>query len=285
MTSRGFLAVDVETANTDRSSICSIAVVEWHNGLMTTKLDTLVDPQDVFSSLHVDFHGIHEDEVRDAPTWDRLSEALHGLLSDRVVVSHTLFDRQALQQASARWQVDVPRCTWLDSLAVARSAWPGLANHKLPTVCESLSYPLQYRHNALEDATAAGQVFLAATNELGFDGDRLLDALAVAGNAVSVTHRAAAASTARQRDGIPDAPLVGEVVVFAGELSLGPLVTCDLAAASGCSVAVDVSRRTTMLVEGRPKGHGKTRKQRRAAELSVAVLAETDFMDLLGLLR
>lgn len=256
---------------------------------MRSKWDTLVDPQDAFLSQHVDLHGIDEAAVRGAPTWDRVSDELRGLLLDRVVVSHRLFDRTALLRASARWQVDLPvdrHTTWLDSWALARSAWPQLANHRLRSVCEFLSYPLRYHHDARDDAKAAGHVLFAAMNALGFDNERLLDALAVTRtDAVPATHRASVSSTSPNRDGVPDAPLAGEVVVFAGELSLGPSVTGDLAAAAGCSVSDNVSRLTTMLVEGRPKGHRETRKQRRAREVSADVRSEREFMDLLGLLR
>lgn len=287
---RRLVAVDVETANTDPSSICAIAVVEFQDGRIRSKWDTFVDPQDAFLSQHVDLHGIDEAAVRGAPTWDRVSDKLRGLLHDRVVVSHRLFDRTALLRASARWQVDLPvdrhTCSWLDSWAMARSAWPQLANHRLQSVCEFLSYPLRWHHDARDDAKAAGHVLLAAMNALGFDNDRLLDALAVTRTgALPVTHRASVSSTSPKRDGVPDGPLAGEVVVFAGELSLGPFVTADLAEAAGCSVANNVSELTTMLVEGRPKGHGETRKQRRAREVSADVRSEREFMDLLGLLR
>ena len=286
----GFVAVDVETANTDHSSICAVAVAHFQSGHINSEWDTLVDPRTVFSPLHVGYHGIDEARVLGAPTWEGVVDELRGLLLNRVVVSHTAFDRTALLRASARWQVDLPvdrpACTWLDSCRMARSAWPELLNHRLPTVCEFLSYRLRHHHDARDDARAAGHVLLAAMNALGFDRDRLLDALAVARqDAVSVTHRDSAESTSCKRDGVPDAPLAGEAVVLAGELSLGSSVTSDLAAAAGCSVANDVSGRTTMLVEGRSNGHGETRKQHRARELSADVRSEPEFMNLLGLLR
>lgn len=224
------------------------------------------------------------------PTLDRVSDELRGLLLDRVVVSHRTFDRTALLRASARWQFDLPvdsrACTWLDSWAMARSAWPQLADHRLQSVCEFLSYRLRYHHDARDDAEAAGHVLLAAMKVLGFDRDRLLDALAVArSDAVPVTHPASGATPSRKRDGVADAPLAGESVVFAGELCLGPHVTADLAAAAGCSVANDVSGRTTIFVEGRPKDPGETQRQRRPRQVSADVLSEPEFMDLLGLLR
>ena len=277
----GFVAVDVETANPDRSSICSIGVVDFKDG---SEWKTLVDPQDWFLTHHVDIHRIDEAAVRGAPTWDHVSDTVRGLLLDRVVVSHTSFDRVALSRASERWQVDLAACTWLDSEAMARGAWPQRTlpgGFKLQNLCEFLSYELVEHHDALADARAAGHVLLRAMAELGIDHERLFGALAVARNqAVSASCRTSASP---KREGSLDAPLAGEVVVFAGKLSLGPSVRADLAAAAGCDVAADVSGKTTILVQGRMEDHRKTRSQRRADEVGADVLSEMEFMDLLGL--
>ena len=178
ISSNAFVAVDVETANTNPSSICSIGIVDFHNGIVKSEYSTLVNPEDVFSAQHVDIHGIDEAAVRDAPTWGRMSSRICGLLSGRVIVSHTPFDRVALTQTSARWQVVLPTCTWLDSAVLARRAWPELARsgYGLHEVCEFLSYDLKH-HDALADARAAGKVLLAAMEALGISTRRLFDAL------------------------------------------------------------------------------------------------------------
>ena len=296
ISSNAFVAVDVETANTDPSSICSIGIVDFHNGIVKSEYSTLVNPEDVFSAQHVDIHGIDEAAVRDAPTWGRMSSRICGLLSGRVIVSHTPFDRVALTQTSARWQVVLPTCTWLDSAVLARRAWPELARsgYGLHEVCEFLSYDLKH-HDALADARAAGKVLLAAMEALGISTRRLFDALTVVGRPLTtVADCASGASTTVKRDGVSDGPLAGEVVVFAGALSFVHSLAADLAAAAGCSVADTVSGKTTLLVAGEPDvrrlaRHGKSAKHRKAERLiaegvPIQILSEMDFMELLGFL-
>ena len=294
--SNAFVAVDVETANTDPSTICSIGIVDFHNGIVRTEYSTLVNPKDVFSAQHVGIHGIDAAAVRDAPTWGRLTNRIHSLLSGRVIVSHTPFDRVALSQASARWQVVLPACTWLDSAILARRAWPQLARsgYGLHDVCEFLSYDFAH-HNALADAKAAGKVLLAALEVLGISTGRLFDALTVVRKPLTpVAGSASGVSTTVKRDGVSDGPLAGEVVVFTGALSFVHSLAADLAAAAGCSVAATVGGQTTLLVAGEPDvrrlgRHGKSAKHRKAERLiaegvPIQILSEMKFMELLGFL-
>ena len=164
-----FVAVDVETANTNPSSICSIGIVDFHNGIVKSEYSTLVNPEDVFSAQHVGIHGIDEAAVRDAPTWGRMSSRICGLLSGRVIVSHTAFDRVALTQTSARWQVVLPTCTWLDSAVLARRAWPELARsgYGLHEVCEFLSYDLKHHDCIGGTPGRLARFLLAAMEALG----------------------------------------------------------------------------------------------------------------------
>ena len=109
-----FVAVDVETANPDLASICSIGAATFENGTLVSEWYTLVDPRDYFYQVNVAIHGIDEDMVRGAPTYEEVTARIDQLFRDMVVVSHTHFDRVAIRQASERRSVERPRCRWLD---------------------------------------------------------------------------------------------------------------------------------------------------------------------------
>lgn len=93
-----------------------------------------------------------------------------------------------------------------------------------------------------------------------------------------------------KRDGNPEGPLYGEVVVFTGALSTERADAADLAAKIGCRVDSGVTQRTTLLVVGdqdirKLAGHEKSRKYRKAEELvakgqAIRVLRESDFKEL-----
>ena len=165
-----FVAVDVETANADCSSICQIGIARFEDGNLAEEWSTLVNPEDDFDSFNVSIHGITEDMVEGSPLFPNLVEKIRSFLESRTTVSHTPFDRVALLQACSKYDVKALECTWLDSARVARRTWTQFARrgYGLDSVCAGIGYDFKH-HDALEDAKAAAKVILAAMNETGLD--------------------------------------------------------------------------------------------------------------------
>lgn len=281
-----FVVLDVETANADMASICSIGAATYDNGALVAEWYSLINPDDYFSPVNVAIHGIDEAAVLGAPTFGEASPMLAAMLHDAVVVTHTHFDRVAMHQAASRWRVVPPACRWMDSARVARRTWEDCARsgYGLRDLCKRIGYTFQH-HNALEDAKAAGQIMLAAMRDSGLD----LDALAV-----RVAQPIGGTGSGKiERDGNPDGPLFGEVLVFTGALDIPRREAADLAAALGCEVASGVTKKTTLLVVGdtdvgRLAGHDKSSKHRKAEDLVAAgfpikIVRETDFRQLAAL--
>jgi DNA polymerase III subunit epsilon len=283
-----FVALDVETANADMASICSIGAVRFENGEVVDGWYSLIDPQDYFDGLNISIHGIDERMVRGAPTYAEAARTLHAMLHDSVTVTHTHFDRVATHQASTRWAVSVPVCTWLDSARVARRAWVECASsgYGLANVCRLIGYEFQH-HNALEDAKAAGHVLLAAMELTGLDLDGWLTRVNQ-----PIDPSSGSSGAAIRRDGNPDGSLHGEVIVFTGALAIPRREAADMAASVGCEVDSGVTKKTTLLVVGdmdvRLAGHEKSSKHRKAEGLAakgqpIRIIRETDFRELVAM--
>jgi DNA polymerase-3 subunit epsilon len=281
-----FVAIDVETANPDMSSICQVGVARYEHGLLVGEWSTLVDPDDYFDEFNVAIHGIDESSVNGSPTFSDIAEELWANLHGQIVVSHTHFDRVALHQTSQRHNLSLPSITWLDSARVARRTWEEVASkgYGLYSVCEKLGHSFKH-HDALEDAKAAARVLLAAIERTGLDVDGWLKRVRQ-----PIDPKAVGSGAAIRRDGNPEGPLAGEVIVFTGALELPRREAADMAAALGCDVAAGVSKKTTMLVVGNQDlsklaGHEKSSKHRKAEELiragvSIRLLKECDFKGL-----
>ena len=273
-----FLALDVETANADLASICSIGIATFDDGRMSDEWYSLVDPQDEFSPVNKRIHGIDEGMVTGHPFYADVADTLNRKLDNAVVVSHSSFDRAAISRAAARWSVSPPTCKWLDSATMTRRTWPQFARsgYGLANVCKHIGHEFKH-HDALEDAKAAGQVALAAMEESGSDIDDWLSALGERRPGVrTYAHPAGSAKGGSiRRQGSPDGPLFGEVVVFTGSLRIRRADAADLAAAVGCEVATSVTRKTTLLVVGdvdvrKTSGRTKSSKHRKAEQLALA---------------
>ncbi len=275
-----FVALDVETANADCSSICQIGIAHFADGCLTEEWSTLVNPEDCFDSFNVSIHGITEDMVRDSPVFPELIAEIRHRVRERIVLSHTPFDRVAIAQACVKYDLEGVECVWLDTARVARRTWNQFAHrgYGLHNVCEVIGYDFKH-HDALEDAKAAAHVLLAAMKESGLDMAGWLKRVQqpVFGSAIA-------------QAGNPEGPLHGEVLVFTGALEITRPEAAALAARVGCTVTQGVTKDTTILVVGNQDarklaGHDKSSKHRKAEDLirkgaAIKILTEKDFANL-----
>jgi DNA polymerase-3 subunit epsilon len=277
-----FVAIDVETANPDHSSICQIGAVRVENGVLADTLATLVDPETYFDPWNVEIHGITAATVRGQPRFPEVAARLSDFVGASMVASHTAFDRLAVERAHAKYGLKRPPWSWLDTARVARRAWKQFAESGYGLASVAAHCGIQFRHHdALEDAKAAAQVLLRAMDESGLD---------IAAWLQRVRQPIDPAKSRVSQDGNPEGSLAGEVIVFTGALSLPRAEVAARAAALGCDVRNSVTSKTTMLVVGQQDlaklgGYSKSSKQRKAEELisqgaAIAVLGEEDFMRL-----
>jgi len=278
-----FVAIDVETANADMSSICQIGLALFRKGQLVEEWKTYIDPEDYFDEINVSIHGIDEETVKGAPVISDVSREIYRFLDDHVSVCHTHFDRVAVQQAFDKYKLRYPRCRWLDSARVARRTWEDFAQcgYGLGNICAFLGYDFTH-HDALEDAKAAAYILNAAIEKTGLDIEGWLSRIKQPIGAGS--------EHAIKRDGNPEGPLYGEVLVFTGTLEIPRREAADIADRIGCYVDPGVTKKTTILVVGdqdvkKLSGHEKSSKHRKAEDLiskgqSIRILRETDFRKL-----
>lgn len=203
-----------------------------------------------------------------------------SFLEGRVLVCHTSFNRVAINRATERCTSTSIPCAWLDSARVARRTWLDFScnGYGLESVAAALGINFKH-HVAVENARATGEVMVRA---MAHSGLTLSEWLIRATQPISLGKGHGIA-----REGSPDGPLAGEVVVFTGALALPRREAADLAAAAGCTVEESLNKRTTLLIVGdqdirRLAGHEKSSKQRKAEQLidkgqAVRILGEGDF--------
>jgi DNA polymerase-3 subunit epsilon len=279
-----FTSIDVETANADLSSICQIVIVKFVDGAIADKWSTLVDPEDEFDSINISIHGIDEKSVKGAPILTQIESHVRRMLSDTIVACHTPFDRVAIYQAYQRYDLKPIECIWLDTARVSRRAWTQFAyqGYGLANVAGELGIKFRH-HDALEDAQTAGEILVRAVRDTGIN---------VQGWLARVNQPIFGANDYKiTRDGAPEGPLAGEVVVFTGALSITRREAADLAASIGCDVRDGVTKEITLLVVGdqdlhRLVGYEKSSKHRKAEELiergqQIRILGERDFLKII----
>ncbi len=283
-----FIAIDVETANADYSSICQIGIAEFQNGKVVDKWKTLINPEDYFDPFNVSIHGISEKDVKNAPTFNQIYEELKKRLNDKITIHHMPFDRIAINRACDYYDLEHTKPKWLDSAKIVRRTWTDFAHsgYGLSNIAKYLELTFEH-HDALEDAITAGLVVVKASEISNLTIEEWFKRV---GQPIFTYKNG---STSISLDGNPEGQLFGENLVFTGALSIPRSEAGIIASKIGCKVTNSVTKTTTMLVVGiqddtKLAGYEKSSKHRKAEELiekgiSIRILSENDFVEICNL--
>lgn len=169
-----FVALDVETANSDFGSICQVGVVRYIDGVEADSASWLCRPPaglDDFSPANIDVHGITADDVAEYPRIGEIMADVADFLDGLPFVAHNAqFDATALRRAAVASGVEIAPADFGCSLTLARHSKLAVANNKLPTVAEHFGVDLTSHHDALADARACGEITVALARTHGFSG-------------------------------------------------------------------------------------------------------------------
>lgn len=163
-----WVALDFETATRQRSSACSLGIAVIEDGIITDSAYWLIQPPgNIYEPMNVHVHGIDEDQTAQSPSFGELFPSLWPYLHGRKIIAHWAdFDVSVMRAAIGHYALPTPAATYICSCRMARLAFPGLDDHRLPTVCSHCGIPLQH-HDAASDARACAEVVLRCRDEIG----------------------------------------------------------------------------------------------------------------------
>ncbi len=158
---RDFAAIDFETANSERTSICSVGVVIVRDGEKAETFYSLIRPEpDYYSYWCSQVHGLTSKDTQDAPLFPEVWKQIEPLIEGLPLVAHNKsFDESCLKAAFRCYRMEYPdyefHCTCLASRRVFGQTLP---NHQLHTVAARCGYQLHNHHHALADAEACAWI-------------------------------------------------------------------------------------------------------------------------------
>lgn len=302
-----WVAIDFETANENRASVCKVALVAVEDDQIVDRYTTLVQPPPrvaYFSPFWVSLHGVTAKQVRDAPAWPEVLADIVRFIGGRIVVAHNAaFDLGVIRNACDEMDLSWPHLTYACTLVVARRTWP-LLSYSLPWVAEAANHRFPDHHDPSADAVAAAAVLVAVQRFHGATNlHDLLRVLRVRFGEMSgrqwtgcrfAGSRAVAALPGANREADPDGPFYGLTVCCTGTLaSMTRPLARDLVAQAGGQPLPGVSKKTDVLVVGNqdPRrfvlGATMSTKHQKAAELlqsghPIEVIGEPDFLQRLA---
>ena len=121
LTNNAFVALDFETANGKRTSICSVGMVKVIDNQITESFHTLINPQDYFSKKNINVHGINPEDVIHAPQFDYVFPYMLQFIANLPVVAHNAaFDMNVLHQSLKQAGIITPDLTYFCSYQLAK---------------------------------------------------------------------------------------------------------------------------------------------------------------------
>lgn len=157
---RDFAAIDFETANNERSSVCSVGIVIVRNGEIQESFYSLIQPEpNYYTYWCTRVHGLCRQDTEEAPVfpkvWAQVEQKIEGL---PLVAHNSMFDEGCLKAVFKVYRMDYPDYVFYDTLYAARKCFPYLTNHQLDTVAAECGYNLENHHHALADAEACAWI-------------------------------------------------------------------------------------------------------------------------------
>ena len=156
---KDFAAIDFETANECRSSVCSVGVVIVRGGRIVDTFYSLIHPEPEYYQWFCQrVHGLSEEDTDDAPVfpdvWEKIAPMIEGL---PLVAHNSPFDEGCLKEVFKVYQMDYPDYEFYCTYQASRKL-KGLRNHQLHTVAEFFGFDLKNHHHALADAEACAWI-------------------------------------------------------------------------------------------------------------------------------
>ncbi|MBQ6766162.1 MAG: 3'-5' exoribonuclease [Paludibacteraceae bacterium] len=157
---KDFAAIDFETANYERTSVCAVGVVVVRDGEIKDSFYSLIKPEPNYYNFQCSMvNGLCCQDTDTAPlfpdVWRQIEPKIAGL---PLVAHNKKFDENCLKAVFRCYQMDYPDYKFHCTYIAARRKMPHLENHQLHTVAAACGYNLEHHHHALADAEACAWI-------------------------------------------------------------------------------------------------------------------------------
>lgn len=282
---KSFVGIDFETLYPQRVSACSVGLVKYIDGEIVDRYYTLIRPPFDYPGkcgrVLTWIHGLTEDMVRDARTFEEILPEMESFVDGLPLVAHhACVERACIRDASSFYGIETKLDyeNIFDTLVLSRMAEAklgiseeGPGTHQLDTVCKRFGIAGNNHHNALADAEMSGNLMVLFQKILG-EGDTI--------EVVETT------PTPKQKynpedkiqrtdlECIADNPFKNQVVVLTGFSKSDSQEYAHKLNELGAIIKEGVNKKTNILITGYNAGPSKMQK---AQEVGARIMPEEEF--------
>lgn len=286
---KSFVGIDFETLYPQRVSVCSVGMVKYIDGEIVDRFYTLIRPPFDYpgkcGSVLTWIHGLTEDMVKDARTFEEVLPEMESFVDGLPLVAHNAcVERACIRDASAFYGIETKLDyeNIFDTLTLSRQAEAklgiseeGPGTHQLDTVCKRFGISGNNHHNALADAEMCGNLMV------------LFQKILSEGETVEVTETPLAPKQKYnpedkvQRtdlDNVADNPFKNQVVVLTGFAKADSQEYAHKLNELGAIIKDGVNKKTNILITGYNAGPSKMQK---AQEFGARIMLEEEFKEII----
>jgi DNA polymerase III epsilon subunit len=157
-----FVVIDVETTGLEpeRERVCEVGAIRLVGGKEEKRFHSLVQPRHPISEGARAKHGISDEMLQGAPTFDKIAPDLRQFMSGSILVAQNAeFDLAFLNAEFVRAGMTKLALPALDTILLARKVKPGLPTYNLDTLAVHFKVSFKERHRSLGDCEVTGHIF------------------------------------------------------------------------------------------------------------------------------
>lgn len=156
-----FAAIDFETANGCRSSVCSVGVVIVRGGEIVNRFYSLIKPTpNYYTYWTTEVHGLTREDTDNQPTFPEVWAQIAPLVEGLPLVAHNRpFDEGCLRAVFGEYEMEYPDYEFHCTLSASRRCLD-LPCHQLDVSAAACGFDMENHHHALCDAEACAAIAL-----------------------------------------------------------------------------------------------------------------------------
>ena len=279
MNNLNFTAIDFETANTNRNSICQIGICKIENGnIILTDSILVKPPENEYSHWNIGIHGISPDLTKNEPTFPDIWSKIRYYFEDNFLVAHNAaFDLDCLFKTLEYYDLEIPKieyeCTYQ------------LTGMNLIDLAESLELEIKTHHQALNDAIMCAESFIKLKNGIK---PNLQKVTIKESRGIFEGHEKLSGKVLEPD--LPNAdsnsPFYRKKCVFTGILSeIGREEAAIIVKKMGADIDTGITRRTDFVIVGSGAGPSKLKKidEYNNAGSDIKMVYESEFLEMVKL--
>ena len=273
-----FVAIDVETAQGKRWSICQIGLAIVENGVITQTFSKLVQPpNNEYSEWNIRIHGITPEMTAKEPLFSDIWPEVEPMIAGKRLVAHNAsFDMNCLIQAFDFYSMPVPDfecdCTY------------SRTGVKLNEICEAYEIELNNHHDAACDAEACAKVYLNLLKGINPDFSKISSRSKKSNNFFQSEGHEHLCGDVLKPDldhADKNSPFYAKKVVFTGVLtSISRNDAACLVKNLGADIDTSITKRTDFVITGSAPGPSKMKKieQYNSQGSNIRIVFEKEFL-------